>query len=74
LAIAPVIAAIAAGNTVVLKPSELTFHTSKLLNSIIQNVLKPEHVKVIEGGIPETTLLLKRTLGLYFLYRKCSCR
>jgi len=66
LAIAPLIAAIAAGNTVVLKPSEHTFHTSKLINSIIGNVFKPEHVKVIEGGIPETTLLLKERWDYIF--------
>lgn len=58
LAIAPLIAAIAAGNTVVLKPSELTPNTSTLLNSIIKTVFKPDHVSVIEGGVEISTLLL----------------
>ena len=66
LAIAPLIAAIAAGNTVILKPSEHTLNTSKVLESIISNVFKPEHVKVIEGGIPETTLLLKERWDYIF--------
>ena len=38
LAVAPVIAAIAAGNTVVLKPSEHTTHTSQLLEDILNAV------------------------------------
>ena len=59
LAIAPLIAAIAAGNTVVLKPSEHTSHTSQILEDILSAVFIPEHVKVVQGGVPETTLLLK---------------
>jgi len=66
LALAPVIAAIAAGNTVVLKPSEHTANTSKLLEIIISTVFKPEHVQVVEGGIPETTLLLKERWDYIF--------
>jgi len=66
LAIAPVIAAIAAGNTVVLKPSEHTMHTSQLLEDILSAVFRPEHLKVIQGGIPETTLLLKERWDYIF--------
>ena len=66
LAIAPVIAAIAAGNTVVLKPSEHTTHTSQLLENILSAVFRPEHLKVIQGGIPETTLLLKERWDYIF--------
>src|SRR5699024_11267408 len=39
LALAPVIGAIAAGNTVVLKPSELTPHTSGLINKMVTETL-----------------------------------
>ena len=49
LALSPLIGAVAAGNTVVLKPSELTPHTSKILEEIITNVFKPEHVSVVQG-------------------------
>lgn len=41
LALLPAVGAIAAGNCVVLKPSELAEHTSKLLASIIPKYLDP---------------------------------
>ena len=66
LAVAPLIAAIAAGNTVVLKPSEHTTHTSQLLEDILSTVFISEHLKVIQGGIPETTLLLKERWDYIF--------
>jgi aldehyde dehydrogenase (NAD+) len=66
LAVAPLIAAIAAGNTVVLKPSEHTTHTSQLLEDILSTVFVTEHVKIIQGGIPETTLLLKERWDYIF--------
>jgi aldehyde dehydrogenase (NAD+) len=49
LALSPLIGAVAAGNTVILKPSELTVNTSIILQDIITNVFKPEHVSVIQG-------------------------
>jgi aldehyde dehydrogenase (NAD+) len=66
LAVAPLIAAIAAGNTVVLKPSENTTHTSQLIEDILSAVFIPEHVKVVQGGIPETTMLLKERWDYIF--------
>ena len=66
LAVAPLIAAIAAGNTVVVKPSEHTPHTSQILEDILSAVFIPEHVKVIQGGVPETTLLLKERWDYIF--------
>ena len=66
LAVAPLIAAIAAGNTVVLKPSEHTTHTSQLIEDILSAVFIPEHVKVVQGGIPETTMLLKERWDYIF--------
>lgn len=66
LAVAPLIAAIAAGNTVVLKPSEHTTHTSQLIEDILSAVFIPEHVKVVQGGIPETTFLLKERWDYIF--------
>ncbi|UHA74570.1 aldehyde dehydrogenase [Paenibacillus sp. 481] len=50
LAIAPLIGAIAAGNTAILKPSELTPHTSACLAKLIRDTFDPQHVTVIEGG------------------------
>lgn len=49
LALSPLIGAIAAGNTVVLKPSELASHTSRILEEIISSVFNPKHVAVIQG-------------------------
>jgi aldehyde dehydrogenase (NAD+) len=60
LALGPLIMAIASGNTVVLKPSELTQNTSKLITEIIKNVF-PENTAIsIEGGVEIATELLKQ--------------
>jgi aldehyde dehydrogenase (NAD+) len=66
LAIAPIVAAIAAGNTVILKPSELTLNTSALLKDIITAVFKPEHVSVVEGGVDVSTSLLAQRWDYIF--------
>lgn len=49
LAINPFIAAIATGNTVTLKPSELTPHTSTILEKIIKKIFTEEQATVIQG-------------------------
>jgi len=49
LALSPLIGAIAAGNTVILKPSELTPQTSKILEEIITTAFSAEHTTVIQG-------------------------
>lgn len=58
LAISPLIGAIAAGNTIVLKPSELTPHTSTIVREIIEAVFDERHVAVVEGGVPVAQELL----------------
>lgn len=58
LSFAPVIPAIAAGNTVVLKPSEIPSQTSKVMAQLINENFNPEHFTVVEGGVNETTELL----------------
>ena len=58
LAIAPLIGAIAAGNTVVLKPSELTPNTSKIIREIIESIYDEKFVTVVEGGVPASEKLL----------------
>jgi aldehyde dehydrogenase (NAD+) len=52
-------AAIAAGNCAVLKPSELAPATSALLARLVQQYLDGECIRVVEGGVPETTALLE---------------
>src|SRR5699024_6182370 len=50
LALAPVIGAIAAGNTVVIKPSEHAPHTSHILREMIETHFPAQYVTVIEGA------------------------
>ncbi len=59
LAIAPLVGALAAGNTAILKPSEFSPHTSKMIAQIIQKVFPPEYVTVVEGGVEVSAQLLK---------------
>ncbi|HEK9100242.1 aldehyde dehydrogenase [Bacillus pfraonensis] len=66
LAIAPLVGAIAAGNTVVLKPSELTPNVSSLLANMLRELFPAELVAVVEGGIEESTALLKEPFDYIF--------
>lgn len=59
LAIAPLVAAIAAGNSVVIKPSELTPSVSTIIRKISEEVFTEEEVKVIEGGIATAQNLIQ---------------
>jgi aldehyde dehydrogenase (NAD+) len=58
LLLAPVVGALAAGNAVVAKPSELAPATSAAVARLLPAYLDTDAVAVIEGGIPETTALL----------------
>ena len=58
LAMGPMIGAIAAGNTVVLKPSELTPNTSAIIAKIVSDVFDPDHATVIQGDKEVSTSLL----------------
>lgn len=58
LALAPLIGAIAAGNTAVVKPSEVTPHTAAVISEIIKAVFDPAHVAVVEGGVEVSQQLL----------------
>lgn len=66
LAICPLIAAVAAGNQVVLKPSELTPKTSAIILKIIEETFPKEHVNVIEGGVGATQELLEQRWDYIF--------
>ncbi len=59
LSLSPIIAAIAAGNCCILKPSEIAENTMKAMAAIINENFPPEYLYVYEGGIEETTALLK---------------
>ncbi|WP_394344232.1 aldehyde dehydrogenase [Seonamhaeicola marinus] len=66
LTMEPLIMAIAAGNTVVLKPSELTEHTSLLVSKIIDKVFSSEIATTVLGGIDVATELLAQRWDYIF--------
>jgi aldehyde dehydrogenase (NAD+) len=66
LTLAPAIAAIAAGNTIVLKPSELASHTSAVIAKMINSNFDPSFFAVVEGGVEETTRLLDQSFDKIF--------
>ena len=66
LSFGPAIAAIAAGNTVILKPSELPIRTSQVMAKMINENFDPAFFKVVEGGIPETNALLAERFDKIF--------
>ncbi|GFS40113.1 aldehyde dehydrogenase 3H1 [Actinidia rufa] len=71
LSLDPVIGAIAAGNAVVLKPSEIAPATSSLLAKLLGEYMDSSAVKVIEGAVPETSALLEQKWDKIF-YTGCG--
>ena len=59
LAIKPLITAIATGNVVMLKPSEMTPNTSKVIREMVQELFPAEEVAVFEGDSHMATRLLE---------------
>ena len=59
LAMVPVLYAIAAGNTVILKPSEITTHTSAYLSKMISDLFESDEVCVVEGDVSVSQTLLE---------------
>jgi len=66
LTLGPLVGAMAAGNTTILKPSELTPSCSAGLAKIINQNFDPGYLMVAEGGIPETTELLSQKFDYIF--------
>ena len=66
LALYPLISAVAAGNQVVVKPSELTPKTSEIIDKIIHKVFDKNHVEVVEGGIEVSQKLLSERWDYIF--------
>lgn len=66
LALSPVVGALAAGNAVVIKPSEIAPATSALLAQLLPDALDRRAVAVVEGGVPETTALLQQKFDHIF--------
>ncbi|WP_422106144.1 aldehyde dehydrogenase family protein [Winogradskyella sp.] len=59
LTFGPLVSAIAAGNSVMIKPSEMTVHSSALMVEIISNVFAEDEVALIEGEVETSTQLLR---------------
>jgi aldehyde dehydrogenase (NAD+) len=66
LCLSPLVGAIAAGNRVVLKPSEFTPKTSEIIAQIIDEVFRPSEVVVVEGAVQETQELLRQHFDYIF--------
>jgi len=66
LSLAPAVAAIAAGNTVILKPSELPSNTSNIIAQIVGENFDPSYFTVVEGGVRETEELLSQRFDKIF--------
>ena len=66
LLLVPAAGAIAAGNAVVMKPSEVSAATSALLGELVPKYMDPSAVAIVEGGIPETTDLLEQRFDHIF--------
>ena len=66
LALMPLVGAMGAGNTVVLKPSELAPHVSAVLKKIINENFAEDYIHVVEGGADTATELLKEKWDYVF--------
>ena len=62
----PLTGAIAAGNTAIVKPSELTPHVAIVIKDIIEDTFDEAYVSVVEGGIEETQTLLSLPFDYIF--------
>ena len=66
LTFGPLVAAVAAGNCVMIKPSEHTPHSSAVTRSIIEEVFDESEVAVVEGGVETSTALLAQPFNHIF--------
>lgn len=66
LTIEPLADAIAAGNTVLVKPSAYAPESSRVLESLLRDCFPPEYVTVVTGGRAENTCLLEQKFDMIF--------
>lgn len=66
LTLSPLIGALAAGNTAVLKPSEIAPRTAEVLAALVPVYLDQRAVAVVNGAVPETTELLEQRFDHIF--------
>ncbi|MGJ9384947.1 aldehyde dehydrogenase [Salipaludibacillus sp. CF4.18] len=66
LAIAPLIGAIGAGNTAIIKPSELTPNTSVIIRELIATTFPEKYIAVVEGDVETSKVLLDEDVDYIF--------
>jgi len=66
LCLGPMISAIAAGNTVMIKPSEMTPHTSALIDTMVGELFEEKDVAVFQGGVDVSKALLEKPFDHIF--------
>ncbi len=66
LSLEPLVDAIAAGNTAVVKPSAYSPATSAVIEKILRDCFPPEYVAVVTGGREENTALLDQKFDMIF--------
>ena len=59
LTLGPLVSAIAAGNTVIIKPSEMTPHASNVMSKMITAIFNTDEVALVQGEVETSTELLK---------------
>lgn len=72
LVVSPLLGAIAAGNCVIIKPSEKAPSLSKVLAQLIPKYLDKECFHVVAGGVTEATELLKERFDYIFYTGSCA--
>lgn len=66
LVMEPLLGAIAGGNCAVIKPSEATPHTTKIIQKIIGEAFHPTYIRVVEGEKEETSMLIHAPFDFIF--------
>jgi len=66
LLLMPLIGAIAAGNTAILKPSEISSHTAAVMEKIINAAFPRQYIAVVQGAASETQALLELPVNYIF--------
>lgn len=72
LSLIPLIGAVAAGNCVILKPSEFSVRSSLTMERMISECFQEEHVRVVQGGPQSTQSLLEHRWGHVFFTGSCA--
>jgi aldehyde dehydrogenase (NAD+) len=66
LTFSPLVAALAGGNTAVIKPSEISTHVSALTAELVPRYFDTEAIAVVQGAVPQTTALLAQQWDMIF--------